>query len=214
MGRVSFQVLDGLERGEVFEDLSTPVSIGREEENGVRLNDERVSRFHAKIQEQNGRYILTDLDSTNGTRVNGHPVQMHVLRIGDQLLIGRCLLVYGSPAELEAQCQATGDQTPPSVIEGHQTQGGNEELPDMFPGGPPALPASLTGVQTAELADVLAYLHSNLLQSLYTVQGDSNSQTPLTEVTLSATAWHRLQRLQMQLSQYLAGVAQPQTRES
>ena len=96
MALVTIQLLEGLERGRVHSDLPTPVTIGREEENTIRLNDERVSRFHAKIQEDNGRIILTDLDSTNGTRVNGHPVQMRVLQIGDQVSIGRCLLLYGS----------------------------------------------------------------------------------------------------------------------
>ncbi len=71
MGLVTLQVLDGFEMGQVFENLATPVSIGRERDNDVALNDEQVSRFHAKIQDADGRLILTDLDSTNGTRVNG-----------------------------------------------------------------------------------------------------------------------------------------------
>ena len=74
MSLVTFQVLEGLERGDVIRDLPTPVTIGREEDNHLRLNDVRVSRFHAKVQEDGGKIILTDLESTNGTRVNGHPV--------------------------------------------------------------------------------------------------------------------------------------------
>ena len=64
MAQVSFQVLDGLERGVVFTDLQTPITIGREDDNDIRLNDERVSRFHAKVQEDDGHIILTDLQST------------------------------------------------------------------------------------------------------------------------------------------------------
>src|SRR6476646_8639840 len=101
MARITIQVLEGFEWGRVFGDLSTPITIGREEDNTIQLNDERVSRFHAKIQEDAGRVILTDLDSTNGTRINGHPVQMRVLQHGDQLSIGRSLLLYGSPGESE-----------------------------------------------------------------------------------------------------------------
>ena len=52
MGLVTFQAIDGLERGQTFRDLSTPVNIGREEDNQIRLNDDRISRFHAKVQEQ------------------------------------------------------------------------------------------------------------------------------------------------------------------
>lgn len=96
MKRITLQVLEGVDRGRVFTDLQLPVSIGREEGNVVRLNDERVSRFHAKIQEDNGDIILTDLDSTNGTRVNGHEVQIRRLRPGDCIYVGRTMLLFGS----------------------------------------------------------------------------------------------------------------------
>lgn len=105
MARVTIQLLEGLERGQVYFELPTPVTIGREDDNTIRLNDERVSRFHAKIQEDGGKVILTDLDSTNGTRVNGHPVQMRVLQIGDQLSIGRCLLVFGSREQISRRAE-------------------------------------------------------------------------------------------------------------
>ena len=85
MATVSFQVLEGFEAGHLYCDLETPVTIGREEDNDIRLNDDRVSRFHAKIQEDAGRIILTDLESTNGTRVNGHPVARARLRPGDRI---------------------------------------------------------------------------------------------------------------------------------
>ncbi len=88
MALVTFQVLEGLERGLTFRDLPTPVTIGREEDNHIRLNDERVSRFHAKVQEDEGRIILTDLESTNGTRVNGRLVQSHPITAGDEIILG------------------------------------------------------------------------------------------------------------------------------
>jgi len=52
MPTVTFRILDGIDKGRVFRDLPTPVTIGREEGNLLRLNDERVSRFHAKVQNQ------------------------------------------------------------------------------------------------------------------------------------------------------------------
>lgn len=212
MGRVTFQVLDGLERGQVLRDLPTPVTIGREEENLIRLNDERVSRFHAKVQEQNGQYILTDLDSTNGTRVNGHPVHMHVLHVGDQVLIGRCLLLFGSPEELEQLDPRDDDVDLRRTIshgeEQRITADVGLECPELFR-APPPLPSQLTGVQTAQTADLLAYLHTSLLRALYAVQGTPNPAAPLEEVTISAAAWHRLQRLQMDLAAYLKQIAEP-----
>jgi pSer/pThr/pTyr-binding forkhead associated (FHA) protein len=103
MATVTFQVLEGIDRGRIFRDLPTPVTIGREEGNLLRLNDERVSRFHAKVQQDNGDIILTDLESTNGTRVNGKAVQIRRLRAGDRILVGRSLLLFGSPEEIWAR---------------------------------------------------------------------------------------------------------------
>ena len=87
MAQVTLQLLEGLERGLIFRKLNTPVTIGREDENSVRLNDERVSRFHAKIQEDGGKLILTDLESTNGTRINGRRMPSGRLRPGDELAL-------------------------------------------------------------------------------------------------------------------------------
>ncbi len=132
MAKVTLQLLEGLERGLMFRDLSTPVTIGREDDNTVRLNDERVSRFHAKIQEDGGQVILTDLESTNGTRINGHPIQMRVLQIGDQIAIGRCLLVYGSPEEITAKVEAMLNNGKAAAETASHTQFGS----DPFEGAP------------------------------------------------------------------------------
>src|SRR5204863_9552311 len=100
MPPVTFQILEGIDKGRIFRDLPTPVTIGREEGNLLRLNDERVSRFHAKIQFDNDDVILTDLDSTNGTRLNGNPIQIRRLRAGDRVGVGRTIMVFGSTAEI------------------------------------------------------------------------------------------------------------------
>jgi hypothetical protein len=103
MAKVTFQVLEGVDKGRVFRELPTPVTIGREEGNLLRLNDERVSRFHAKVQQDTDDIILTDLESTNGTRVNGTVVQIRRLRHGDRVAVGRSLLLFGSNQEIAAR---------------------------------------------------------------------------------------------------------------
>src|SRR5438132_6673099 len=103
MVKVTFQVLEGIDKGRIFRELATPVTIGREEGNLLRLNDERVSRYHAKVQQDGDDLILTDLESTNGTRVNGHVVQIRRLRYGDRVSLGRSLLLFGSDEEINAR---------------------------------------------------------------------------------------------------------------
>jgi DNA-binding SARP family transcriptional activator len=62
--------------------------IGRDPAAQVRLVDNRVSRHHAQIETVAGEYVLRDAGSTNGTLVNGAPVNEHVLRDGDVISIG------------------------------------------------------------------------------------------------------------------------------
>ena len=66
--------------------------IGRHPSCDVVLGDDTVSRRHAQLTFRDGGWILRDLDSTNGTRVNGQCVGRCRLRPGDQLGLGRQLL--------------------------------------------------------------------------------------------------------------------------
>ena len=84
---ITLRVLDGADRGRVFGDVALPVTVGREEGNSIQLNDERVSRFHLKIQEDHEKLVLTDLESTNGTKVNGEDIQLRILRYGDMITL-------------------------------------------------------------------------------------------------------------------------------
>ena len=110
MANVTFQVVDGVDKGKVFRELPTPVTIGREEGNLLRLNDERVSRYHAKVQQDDDDIILTDLESTNGTRVNNMVVQIRRLRAGDRIHVGRSLLLFGSNEEIAARMAQMDEQ--------------------------------------------------------------------------------------------------------
>src|SRR5262249_31425219 len=103
MTGVPFKGRGGVDRGRVFRALPVPLTIGREEGNLLRLNDERVSRLHARVQQDGGDLILTDLESTNGTRVNGHVIQIRRLRFGDRIGMGRSLLIFGSDQQINAR---------------------------------------------------------------------------------------------------------------
>src|SRR5882757_6076417 len=106
MALITLRVLDGADRGRVYEDLPTPVTIGREEGNLLQLNDERVSRFHVKIQEDQDKIVITDLESTNGTKVNGEDIQLRILRFGDIITLGRSVLLFGSRDQIAGRLAA------------------------------------------------------------------------------------------------------------
>ncbi len=65
-----------------------PLSIGRDPKNDHVLDDRRVSRRHAEIRLRLGRYTLYDLQSTNGTFVNGRRIAEMVLSSDDRVTIG------------------------------------------------------------------------------------------------------------------------------
>jgi len=66
-----------------------PFTIGRRETNDLRLGGSEVSREHAEIVADNGRFLLRDRESRYGTFVNGEPVTECELRSGDRVRLGR-----------------------------------------------------------------------------------------------------------------------------
>ena len=74
--------------------LGAVATIGRLPECEVSLADPGASRRHAQIREQSGVYTLTDLGSTNGTRLNGQTVQSRELADGDRITIGTTALEF------------------------------------------------------------------------------------------------------------------------
>jgi hypothetical protein len=67
---------------------STPVVIGRLPNCQIALADPNVSRRHAEVRVEDGRPVVVDLGSTNGTKVNGAGVTSHPLEDGDTVTVG------------------------------------------------------------------------------------------------------------------------------
>jgi predicted component of type VI protein secretion system len=85
--------LDGIAVKEV--DLSKSRStIGRRPYNDIVIDNLAVSGEHAVIQNTGNHMLLKDLDSTNGTYVNGKPIHQRVLEYGDRIEIGRYKIEY------------------------------------------------------------------------------------------------------------------------
>lgn len=75
--------------------------IGRAADSDLVVHDDKqVSRYHAEIRREGGAYVLRDLQSRNGTHVNGRPVTTHRLRDGDQIAVGQARLTYRNGALL------------------------------------------------------------------------------------------------------------------
>jgi hypothetical protein len=70
------------------------VTIGRMPECSIPLSDPNVSRHHAEIRRDGAQAVLFDLGSTNGTKVNGAPVQTRELNDGDVITVGRTSLRF------------------------------------------------------------------------------------------------------------------------
>ena len=70
------------------------VNIGRSNDNDLILVDNTVSRYHTKIQKNKNDYVLTDLGSYNGTRLNGKSIQRVLLKHGDKIQIGSSKLTF------------------------------------------------------------------------------------------------------------------------
>jgi pSer/pThr/pTyr-binding forkhead associated (FHA) protein len=79
--------------GELPLDTHHEVLVGRDENNALHLNEEGVSRVHAKFSVVNGSAELRDLSSTNGTFVNGTRITRTPLKDGDRVLIGRSIIM-------------------------------------------------------------------------------------------------------------------------
>ncbi len=77
-----------LPSGDRFTLTESIISIGRHPDSNLVLADPNVSRNHAEIRPQGDRYVLVDLGSTNGSRVNGVRVDRQLLEDGDELTFG------------------------------------------------------------------------------------------------------------------------------
>lgn len=87
-GTAALRVLTGPQAGITFAIPEGESTLGRASEASIRIDAPDVSRHHLKVIRRAGRVEITDLGSTNGTRVNGEPTTHATLRNGDEILVG------------------------------------------------------------------------------------------------------------------------------
>jgi pilus assembly protein CpaF len=126
----------GAERRESFD--RTEINVGRVQGNDLMLPKGNVSKRHARLLYRDGRFIVTDLKSTNGTYVNGRKIaQATIVREGDKIYIGDFVLRIEASSAAGAVSPTGG---PPGPIE-ESSQG------DLAPSSPPLAAGANTSAQ-------------------------------------------------------------------
>lgn len=215
---LTLRVLDGADRGHVYQDLDLPITIGREEGNDIQLNDERISRFHSKIQLDHDRMVLTDLGSTNGTKVNGEDIQLRILRYGDLISVGRSVLLFGSREQIAQRLQdlrlsSSSDESVTDQSLGSRPDLGyelncnddTEMRAAMNVLDPPGIPNRLSPGQAAELADLMSFIHIRMRSLI-----QSASENGPDRMVLSFHKWQSLIDLQSRLAEYIREISNPE----
>ena len=83
------------------------MTIGRNEGNDIAIDNLAVSGLHARIDKTENTYILTDLQSTNGTFVNDQRITSHRLQHKDKIIVGKHLLFFALSKEEQAKVKET-----------------------------------------------------------------------------------------------------------
>ena len=124
-------------------------TIGREPANDIVVENLLVSGYHARIDPAGKDYVLTDLQSKNGTFLNGERVTSTKLKNGDQILIGKHTLIFAlDPAEIQEDPKLTEETMFIQVARGEAEP--SEESP-----APPGLDSTAV---SAERPAVLAFV--------------------------------------------------------
>lgn len=98
----SLVVIYGPDLGRRYPIDQRAISLGRDEDNRIRIQSEKASRHHARVIERHGQTLVEDLGSTNGTLVNDEKIKRAPLSHGDIINIGSVLLKYISGGDAEA----------------------------------------------------------------------------------------------------------------
>src|SRR5215510_8907098 len=93
-GSYRLTVRQGPVPGKVFDMVKDVVTLGRDVNNDIVINDAEVSRNHARLTAQSGGYLIEDLASTNGTFVNGQRlISPKLLNAGDVVGLGETIVL-------------------------------------------------------------------------------------------------------------------------
>ena len=109
--------ISGSLRGTVRPLIDGQISIGRGDSNHVCVMDPAVSRRHCTIEQADERYELADLDSHNGTFVNGIPIRRKAVSHGDTIRVGHSEFVFLVNEGDDSESTELGLSDEPSISE-------------------------------------------------------------------------------------------------
>lgn len=123
MAQFQFVMRSGPTPGVTFPLEGDQLTIGRDSTNGVAINDAEISRRHARLMFQGGKYVLEDLGSTNGTFVNGQrlagPVVLKpgdVVSLGEQIVLMYDAIAADAGATIAVSRKAVQAAPPPASV--------------------------------------------------------------------------------------------------
>jgi signal transduction histidine kinase len=153
----SLFVIQGRDQGNRFEFDSTgvPVTLGRDGSCTIQLHDSEISRVHAEVRRAGSSYILADLNSSNGTYVNSRKVDRHELSSGDQVQMGRTIMLF----------TGTGDSSARSL---------NERVRIVADSADPAAPAAGASIEQSRILRTMRQEEGSQIFSLDFDQSQSN----------------------------------------
>ena len=107
----------GSDKGKEVELKPPFISLGRETDNDVQLNADEASRYHAKIEMDGSIWVVRDLESSNGVRVNGQKINESApLEHNDELRLGGSVFIVTDPNAPEIKPVDDGVPSPAEPV--------------------------------------------------------------------------------------------------
>jgi pSer/pThr/pTyr-binding forkhead associated (FHA) protein len=135
-------------------------SLGRHDDCIIRIKSSQVSRKHCELHEADGRLIVRDLGSSNGTFVNGKRVLgQQPLRVGDELTVGSVTLRVATLGQPVAAAHPTAAKPGDTAVVEALPVDDDDEFEIEFDEGEPAAVAGIEAIPLEETAQASAAIH-------------------------------------------------------
>src|SRR5262245_19471287 len=105
----------GPHQGTTFPIATDEQSIGRDSTNWISVAGRAVSRKHCAIKQSDGKFRIVDLDSKNGTSINGIPIRERFLEEGDRIEVGDSVFIFAISPEQSPPIKTVSDNGPAAI---------------------------------------------------------------------------------------------------